>query len=42
MGGGLPYPVGPFVPPRGAGTATWLADSGNKGPITLPIALNRR
>ncbi len=29
-------------PPRLAGTATWLADSGNTGPISLPIAFDRR
>ena len=29
-------------PPRCAGDATWLADSGNTGPISLPIAFDRR
>lgn len=29
-------------PPRAAGMATWLADSGNTGPISLPIAFERR
>jgi cytochrome P450 len=29
-------------PPRLAGEATWLADSGNTGPISLPIAFDRR
>ena len=29
-------------PPRAAGAASWLADSGNTGPITLPIAFDRR
>ena len=28
--------------PRATGEATWLADSGNTGPISLPIAFNRR
>lgn len=27
-------------PPRPAGAATWLADSGNTGPISLPIAFD--
>ena len=29
-------------PPRANGPATWLADSGNTGPISLPIAFDRR
>ena len=29
-------------PPRADGEATWLADSGNTGPISLPIAFDRR
>jgi cytochrome P450 len=29
-------------PPRAAGEAIWLADSGNTGPISLPIAFERQ